>query len=449
MTNPTDRPDQLVVEADGGSRGNPGPAAYGALVRDGRTGRIIVELAEYLGATTNNVAEYSGLVAGLEAAAQINPQATVTARLDSKLVVEQMSGRWAIRNAVLRPIALRAKALATPDRVSMQWVPRAQNKRADALVNECLDAVAAGRPGSIRRWLDVDPGDILADAGEQVGGAARRAAAEEAQGRPAKGDARAGAAAVRAAATPQPNGPEEVPAGTPAAGEELAGVVPNRIVGWADLDEPTRLLVVRHGVTRHSVEHRFSGRGGIDPPLLPLGQQQAQAVAEELAQRGGAQAVVTSPMTRARQTAGIIAKRLGLGRPVVVDDLAEADFGRWDGLTFAEVRHRWPDELTAWLSSPEVAPPGGESFAAMRVRVDRARAELVAAHPSQRVIVVAHVSPIKALVQRVLEAPAVSAFRIELAPCSLTTIGWWSDGGCTIYGVGEVGHLRDTLHPTA
>ncbi len=142
----------LVIEADGGSRGNPGPAAYGAVVLDARTGEILVELADYLGIQTNNVAEYEGVTAGLVAAQEIDPEARIEARLDSKLVVEQLSGGWAIKNAKLRELALRAKALAPPDRVRFTWVPRAQNKRADALANQSLDAAAAGRPAKIERW---------------------------------------------------------------------------------------------------------------------------------------------------------------------------------------------------------------------------------------------------------------------------------------------------------
>src|SRR5215831_18731149 len=85
---------RLLVEADGGSRGNPGLAGYGAVVRDLATGEVLAEVSESLGQATNNVAEYSGLIAGLRAAAAIAPDADVEIRMDSKLVVEQMSGRW-------------------------------------------------------------------------------------------------------------------------------------------------------------------------------------------------------------------------------------------------------------------------------------------------------------------------------------------------------------------
>lgn len=140
----TDAPARLVVEADGGSRGNPGHAGYGALVRDPDTGRILVEKAAYIGKASNNVAEYSGLVSGLELAREINPTASVHVKMDSKLVVEQMSGRWQIKHADMRILAAKARKVLDPRRVSYEWIPRERNKDADRLSNEAMDAGMAG-----------------------------------------------------------------------------------------------------------------------------------------------------------------------------------------------------------------------------------------------------------------------------------------------------------------
>ncbi len=449
---------RLIIEADGGSRGNPGPAAYGAVVLDADTGEVLVELADHLGVTTNNVAEYEGATAGLAAAHEIDPTALVEARLDSRLVVEQLSGSWSIKNARLRELALRAKKLAPPDRVRFTWVPRAQNKRADALANESMDAVAAGRSGRIERWRrGTGDADIYVDAAEHLAADAAAEATRAGEPGPAAGSwvagaqaAETGAARIRAALRteqPGPTGPSSAQlVASPA--EQPAGS--NRIVGWsqADLGTPTTLTLVRHGVTQQSIEHRFSGINGFDPSLVDLGRAQAAAAAEELVRRGGADVIVCSPLQRTRQTAEIISARLGLGEPLVVDGIAEADFGRWDSLTFAEVKARWPEELAAWMASTDVAPPGGESFADVRTRVDAARAELVAQFPTQRVLTVSHVTPIKVLVQGVLDAPASSAYRFELAPCSLTTLAWWADGLSTVFGMGEHGHLHGLLHET-
>jgi ribonuclease H / adenosylcobalamin/alpha-ribazole phosphatase len=131
---------RLIVEADGGSRGNPGPAGYGALVRDAETGRVLAERAASVGRATNNVAEYGGLVAGLQAALDLDPTAEVEVRMDSKLVVEQMSGRWKVKHPDMQQLALQAQRLARQlGAVRYTWVPRAQNGAADALANSAMD----------------------------------------------------------------------------------------------------------------------------------------------------------------------------------------------------------------------------------------------------------------------------------------------------------------------
>jgi len=142
---------RVVVEADGGSRGNPGPAGYGAVVFEAGTGEVLAERAEGLGVTTNNVAEYQGLVAGLRAAAELGA-AVVAVRMDSKLVVEQMSGRWQIKHAALKPLAQQAREISEAfEKVTYAWIPRAENAHADRLANEAMDAQAGVTPGKARR----------------------------------------------------------------------------------------------------------------------------------------------------------------------------------------------------------------------------------------------------------------------------------------------------------
>ncbi|WP_199487802.1 bifunctional RNase H/acid phosphatase [Actinomadura spongiicola] len=149
---------RLVVEADGGSRGNPGPAGYGAVVRDALTGEVLAEVAEAIGHATNNVAEYRGLIAGLTAAAGVDPSARVEVRMDSKLVVEQMSGRWKIKHPDMIPLATRARELAAGlGAVSYGWIPRNRNAHADRLANEAMDAAARGEPWV--RGVEETPGE--------------------------------------------------------------------------------------------------------------------------------------------------------------------------------------------------------------------------------------------------------------------------------------------------
>ena len=141
---------RLTVEADGGSRGNPGVGGYGALVRDTATGALLAERAEPLGKVSNNVAEYRGLIAGLESVLAIEPDAEVLVRMDSKLVVEQMAGRWKIKHEDMRRLALQARDLAADisaagGSVTYQWIPRAENSDADALSNDGMDGLTIDR----------------------------------------------------------------------------------------------------------------------------------------------------------------------------------------------------------------------------------------------------------------------------------------------------------------
>lgn len=356
----------VVVEADGGSRGNPGPAGYGAVVLDPDTGEVLAERNESIGTATNNVAEYGGLIAGLRAARELGAD-HVAVRMDSRLVVEQMKGNWQVKNEGLRPLAREAVQLRQSfAEISFEWIPRELNKRADALANAAMDTAM---------------------------GIARR--------------------------TPRPT----------------TAVPPSAAASWTPPTGPrTRMILVRHGATAHSHEHRFSGRN--DLPLDEVGEAQAVALAKrrfpDLA------AVVTSPLRRAVQTGEAIADVLGV--PLTPNDaFAELDFGQFEGLTGAEARERYPTDFAAWIASPETAPPGGESFAALARRVRRGRDALVAAYPDAVVLVVSHVTPIKMLVRTALDAPMSSLFRMHLDTASLTTVDYLSDGSASLRSFNEVG----------
>ena len=133
---------KVIVEADGGSRGNPGPAGYGSVVWTADREHVLAESKQAIGRATNNVAEYRGLIAGLEEAAKLGAT-EVDVRMDSKLVVEQMSGRWQVKHPDLTTLIEQAKAVATTfDRISYAWIPRAENSHADRLANEAMDAAA-------------------------------------------------------------------------------------------------------------------------------------------------------------------------------------------------------------------------------------------------------------------------------------------------------------------
>ena len=381
---------RLIVEADGGSRGNPGPAGYGAVVRDAVTGEVLAERAAGIGTATNNVAEYGGLIAGLTAALELDP-AEVEVRMDSKLVVEQMSGRWQVKHPSMRPLAREAVSLVQRlPRVRFSWIPRAQNGHADRLANEAMDAAARG--------------DVWRAGGDS--GPADAADAWLAEHEPT------------ASLTP----------------------VPNHLSGWNDPKAPpTTTLLLRHGQTEMSVDKRFSGVS--DPPLTELGQSQAAAAAARLA-GCGAVAVVSSPLLRTRETARHVADALGL-EPTVEPGLRETDFGDWEGYTFSEVKQKWPRELAAWLADTSVAPPFGESFDATATRVRQARDRVLAAYGGQTVVLVSHVTPVKTLLRFALDAPSSALFRLHLDLASLSEVLWHADGSAVVRSMNDTGHLPE------
>jgi len=396
----------LIVEADGGSRGNPGPAGYGAVVRDAATGEVLAERGAGIGRATNNVAEYGGVIAGLKAALELDP-GEVDVRLDSKLVIEQMSGRWQVKHAAMKPLHAEATALARRlPKVRFSWIPRAQNAHADRLANEAMDAAARGdiwRPGG-----DSGPAD----------------------------------AADAWLATHEPTAPL---AATPAATTTPRPAASSLSTGtWSDPSAPpTTTVLLRHGQTVLSVQKRFSGVG--DQPLTEVGRAQAAAAAARLA-GSGATAVVSSPVRRARETAELVATALGV-ELAIEPGLRETDFGDWEGYTFGEVREKWPREMDAWLADTAVAPPYGESFADTATRVQQARDRVLATYAGQQVVLVSHVTPIKTLLRFALDAPPSALYRMHLDLACLSEVQWFADGPAVVRSLNDTGHLNGAASP--
>jgi broad specificity phosphatase PhoE/ribonuclease HI len=363
---------RVIIEADGGSRGNPGPAAYGAVLKDAETGKVIAEDASTIGRATNNVAEYSGLIGGLRMAEELAPHAEIEVRMDSKLVVEQMSGRWKIKHPDMKPLAVEANSLA-PFGTTYTWIPREKNSHADRLANEALDGK--------RNGVTVVGSDD--------------------------------ASLIEAIEDPAPD-PDTGPA-----------------QGWGPpTASATTLILVRHGVTPATTAKKFSGGlGGDNPGLSDEGRDQVRATGEWLAPASERiDAVVASPVRRTRESADVLAELLG--KPVEEEPgLAEMDFGVWEGLTFPEVGKRDQQALERWMTDLEFAPEGGESFRTVEGRVLAALARLRQEHDGRTVVVVSHVTPIKTLVADALGAPLEAVFRMELSPASVTVISYYPAEG--------------------
>lgn len=370
-------PVRVLVEADGGSRGNPGLAGYGAVVFAPDHETVLGEACEAIGHATNNVAEYRGLIAGLAEAARLGAT-EVSVSMDSKLVVEQMSGRWKVKHPDLITLYQQAVTAAMQfESVSYRWIPRERNKHADRLANEAMDRASGIEPKAPKKPKE----------------------------------------------TKEPNE------------TKAADTAP----GWTGArGKPTRMLLLRHGQTELSVQRRYSGRG--NPELTALGREQAANAARYLASRGGIAAVISSPLGRAKETAAAAADALGV--PLTVDDdLIETDFGKWEGLTFSEASERDPQLHAQWLSDTSVTPPEGESFDTVHHRVRRARNRIIAEYGGATVLVVSHVTPIKTLLRLALDAGPSLLYRLHLDLASLSIAEFYSDGPASVRLVNETSYL--------
>ncbi len=375
---------RLTVEADGGSRGNPGVAGYGALVRDTDTGALLAERAAPLGIASNNVAEYSGLIAGLEAAHAIDAGATVHVRMDSKLVVEQMSGNWKIKHEDMRRLALRAQEVARSivaagGSVAYTWIPRAENTAADALSNEAMDGRTIDRTFGGPSSLDEAPGGPSEDDDE---------------------------------------GPVSVSGDPGAARAYRRGT-------------PTRVVLVRHGVTDFTSEGRLDGRGGPDPALNATGRQQAVAAGRSVAAlvQGHPARVMTSSLTRAVETGASVAAALGVD-PEADPDWDEQSFGDWDGRAVHDLVDSERDAFRALRDDPTFRPPGGESHEELVARIVPAWERVVTAGGTT--VVVCHRKPIIVVLGHLLGLPHDRAWRLAAAPGSLTAVEVWDDGEVSV-----------------
>lgn len=393
---PSSRPARLVVEADGGARGNPGVAGYGALVRDPDAGRVLAERAGPLGQASNNVAEYEGLLAGLQAVLDLGLAGLpVEVRMDSQLVIEQMTGRWRIRHEHMRQRALRAQELvrrieAAGGSVTWSWVRRGDNTGADALANQGMDGQTLTRD----HWQEPDP-------------------------------------APGAAAT---------------FGQSVAPLTEELVSAETTptLEGACRLVLVRHGVTDLTDARALDGRGGADPDLNDRGLAQARAagaaVRELLARsQRGPVSVLSSSLARARRTGEAVAAELGVACETD-PDWDEQSFGDWDGKTMAELAEGYPEELLRLRRDADYARPGGETHRQLAERV--AAALRRAAARAGTVVVATHRKPVMCVLAQVLGIDHERAWSLATAPASLTALELWPDGAVQVAFVNDTHHLR-------
>jgi ribonuclease H / adenosylcobalamin/alpha-ribazole phosphatase len=371
---------KLIIEADGGSRGNPGMSGAGAVVIDAATGNILREISEAVGIATNNVAEYSALIFALEAAFEIDPAAEIVVRMDSKLVVEQMSGRWKIKHPDMLSLGARVQELIKEKSVEFTWIPREQNVLADALANKAMDGEPAAAAAAVE-FNHAAPSSI-----------------------------RAPQSSVTHATT------------LIMVRHGRTALTEGRKISGGDGENPDLSELGNKDASDVALELSRVGISGtfsfLEKPAV----------------------VVHSPVTRAAQTASKIAQKLGTEQ-VELADLREIGFGDWDGLTHEELFVGYEDHYQRWRGSYDVAPPNGESLKDFDVRVNRSLDFILETFAGKTVVVVAHVMPIRGLLRIANDASVAGFWRVDLGPASISIARFWGREGAEIVCVNSTSHL--------
>lgn len=433
---------RLSVECDGGSRGNPGPAGTGSSVKDA-AGAEVGCVWQFIKHATNNVAEYQGLINGLNLAVEIAEQQgvkpgslSVDVRMDSKLVVEQMSGRWKIKHPDMKPLAQEVKRIEGQlAQVSYTWVPRAQNARADELANRAMDEreggqwideelVAAGSAAAASPAGDAEGADMLFDLDQPAEDAAAGAKREE----PAQTNTAATTTAKKNTAETQREDEEPQP----------AGVSPT---AWMGKTAPTTLLLLRHGQTELNRDGKYSGRG--NPELTDLGKKQIAHAARHISERGDVDVILSSPLGRCQETARAAAEALGMGKNAITTDEAiiEMDFGAWEGRRFVEIQEDHPEEHRECFNYATAAPHGGESPEQVYRRVSEFVDRVIAEYPGKTVLVVTHMMPIKSVLRRALGTGGEIYRSLHLDVASLSVADFLPNGAGVVRLVNESHYL--------
>lgn len=429
---------KLIIETDGGSRGNPGVAGSGTVVFNETRSRELLTIVEFLGAATNNVAEYHGLINGLQAAADLGAD-TVEVRMDSKLVVQQMNGEWKIKHPDMQKLALRARDLAgVIGSVRYTWIPRAKNKRADELSNIAMDLGAEGaEPGAKRIGGELVERDPHQNRHADRDDADIRLAGDGQEQELDFGD-------LLSRAQEEPPALERDSSDAGAAGHSPAA--------WTGATmKPTRLILLRHGQTEFSAQKLYSGHS--DPPLTELGEKQAAAASATIvagldsAGFYGAEsidAIVASPLQRAQRTAELLGDALKKSGRVVPDiatevGVKEMDFGAWDGLSFAQAHEKDPEIHEQWLRDPATVAPEGESLVEADRRIWEAVEKLLTAHAEQTLAIASHVTPIKAVLRHALAADMTFFHRVHLDLASISVVEFYADGPVSVRVVNLTG----------
>lgn len=321
----------IFVYADGASRGNPGPASYGVSIVDA-AGNAIAEFGEQLGIRTNNYAEYQGVISALRFLSSTEHR-QITIRMDSKLVIEQLSGRWKVKSDDMRELVGEASRLLGPFDATLEWIPREQNSRADQMANEALDGGDFQNVPSLLELSGVQPRSIRA---------------------PRQRIEPVTLVLVRHGHTAVTE--RDLIAGGDGSDPELSKL------GLSDAEAAARVI----------------------PALL------------EYFKLPAASSIIHSPMTRTRQTAEIIAGKAPIPI-TQDERLREIGFGNWNGQEMTVIAAEKPELVGSWQGSMSVKPEGGESIDDLVERVRPLIQELCEQRSGETVVLVSHMMPVRTI----------------------------------------------------
>ena len=365
----------IYVYCDGASRGNPGPASYGVHIED-ESGGTIADLGEGLGHQTNNYAEYQGVIAALRFLTSTEHR-LITIRLDSKLVVEQLSGRWKVKSPEMRELVFEASQLLGAFDATLQWIPREQNSIADAMANQALDdgdfqtveaslPLSAIQPRSIRApRQQVEPTTIVV---------------------------------VRHGST----------ASTTA-----------HLISGGDGEDP-----------------ELNDRGLSEAQSASI----AVAPLLELFNLPPASAIICSPMKRTTQTAEAISSALSLVL-VPDERLREIAFGDWDGMSMSAMEVDSSVEIAKWRSSTSQKPPGGESILELQARVEDLISEVIPGNQGKTVVLVTHMMPSRAIAKVAQRSAESTYWNVNFSPCGISVYRFFGTGLIETFTVNSCAHL--------
>ncbi len=365
----------IYLYADGASRGNPGPAAYGVHIEDAG-GNPIADFGEGLGIATNNQAEYSGVIAGLRYLTTTEYR-EVTIRLDSKLVVEQLSGRWKIKNSNMQELAIEAQGLLREFEAKFEWVPREQNSHADANANKALDdGNFSSSPAANIELSAIQPRSIRA---------------------PRQYQEPTTIAVVRHGHT--------------------VNTEKNLISGGQGTDPQLSELGL------------FEANAAAEQLPLLL----SEFGLPELS------VVYHSPMVRTTQTAEALA--MGKLEMLADARLKEIGFGDWEMLEMAQLETDEVELVSAWRGSLDVAPPGGESVNDMQGRVWSALEEIIDQNRGKSVGVATHMMPTRAFAAAAFRGAKNAYFNLNSSPGGISIYRFFDMKFAEVFVMNSCQHL--------